>query len=216
MNWNNFRVAVTVTTCGLKNYGQKNWWGHGSFFNPTPYTTGIGTNDWGNIKMGNGIWENHQLRTFYCGIQGQGDHGKVAISVNRSHHGWSQKKDLFWTSKNYIRGGPTLHFDMSYIREEKVMRVKISGALEETAEIPFDGFHMVQIDNKWNFTFIPVPKEPILTTVFVGAFNHSHEEFCGNIDYLYLGPAKEEAAAVPVANSASSAPVRSGGPGWNL
>lgn len=215
MNWTNFRVAVTVTTCGL-NRGNKNWWGGDSFFNPTPYTTGIGTNDWGNIKMGNGIWETHQLRTFYCGIHGSGDHGKVAINVNRSHHGMSQKKDLFWTSKNYIRGGPTLHFDMSYIQEEKIMRVKISGALEETAEIPFDGFQMVQIDNKWNFTYIPVPKEPILSTIFVGAYNHSHDEFCGTINYLYVGPAKEEVLATPAPSSASSGPTRSGGPGWNL
>jgi hypothetical protein len=215
MDWTNFRVAATVTTCGL-NWGDKNWWGGGSFFNPTPFTKGFGTNDWGNINLNNGVWESGQLRTFFCGVFRFGDQAKVCIRVHRTTPGINQGHDLEWCS-NVITGGPTLHFDMSYILEEKVIRVKIAGALVQTADIPFKGFQMTEVDNKWNFTFKPIPKGPLMTTVFVGAYNHSHEEFCGTINYLYVGPAKEDnAQAAPQASSASSGSTRSGGPGWNL
>lgn len=231
INFNNFIMAATL---GLKDWPKENtWWGGGSFCNPAcneipsgnwsgagngkdksqsciefSYTTSF--NNGSNARPACTFWNDLDFRTLNFEIARVNNVGVVRITVNSGGRP-PAGSTVVWTS-NPITKNSDLNIDVSYSKTDKIMNVKISGALDQTAAINnVTLYRNQQVPGRDEWTFDNSFTGPLNVPVFASG-QGGKQPFAGVVKYLYIG----DPPAAATAGASSSGPVRGPGPGWNL
>ena len=231
INFNNFIMAATL---GLKDWPKENtWWGGGSFCNPAcneipsgnwsgagngkdksqsciefSYTTSF--NNGNNARPACAFWNDLDFRTLNFEIARVNDAGVVRITVNSGGRP-PAGSSLVWTS-NPITRNTDLNIDVSYSNTDRIMNVKLSGALEQTAAINnVTLYRNQQVSGRDEWTFNNSFTGPLNVPVFASG-QGGKQPFAGIVKYLYIG----DPPGAATAGASSSSAVRGPGPGWNL
>ena len=136
--------------------------------------------------------------------------GVVRITVNSGGRP-PAGSSVVWTS-NPITKNSDLNIDVSYSKTDRIMNVKLSGALDQTAAINnVTLYRNQQVPGRDEWSFDNSFTGPLNVPVFASGTG-SKQPFSGVVKYLYIG----DPPAAATAGASSSGPVRGPGPGWNL